>query len=216
MINTPIVIASIQQMFGYNIILLILGFCSLLGLTIFLERIFYLRRAETDTNSLVISLRQSIREGNMIQAIQTCENTGGTLCAILKAGLTKHYRARSDIESAMEMSGLSEIAKLEKNAKTLSILAHLCPLIGLLGTVLGFIQAFSEMRETGLVDISATRIGEAMEYALLTTAAGLAVAIPCVIGYNYLVSRVEAFILDIQITCAEIVDLLIHKEEDHY
>jgi biopolymer transport protein ExbB len=114
----------------------------------------------------------------------------------------------------MEMSGLIEIAQLEKNAKILSIIAYIAPLIGLLGTVLGFIQAFSEMRTSGLVDISSTRIGEAMEYALVTTAAGLVVAIPSIIAYNYLVSRVEGFVLEIQTTASEIVDMLVYREEE--
>ena len=103
---------------------------------------------------------------------------------------------------------------LEKNAKILSIIAHIAPLIGLLGTVLGFIQAFAEMRASGLVDISATRIGDAMEYALVSTAAGLVVAIPSVIAFNYIVSRVEGFVLEIQTTSAEIVDLLMEQKQE--
>ena len=144
----------------------------------------HLHKSERDTNKLIINLRQSIKEGNIVEAIQTCANTGGTIANIVKAGLTKHNRNKEQIESAMEVAGLVEISLLEKNAKILSIIAHIAPLIGLLGTVLGFIQAFAEMRMSGLVDISATRIGEAMEYALVTTAAGLVVAIPSVIAYN--------------------------------
>jgi biopolymer transport protein ExbB len=160
-------------------------------------------------------LRQAIREGNLVDAIRICEETGGTVANIIKAGLSKHNREREDIQHAMEISGVVEIAKLEKNAKILSILATITPLIGLLGTVLGFIQAFAEMRLSGLVDISATRIGEAMEYALITTAAGLVVAIPAVIAYNYIVSRVENFVLEIQTTSSEIVDLLTHPHEEY-
>ena len=137
----------------------------------------------------------------------------GTIASIIKAGILKHNRGKEQIESAMEIAGLIEIARLEKNAKILSIIAHVAPLIGLLGTVLGFIQAFAEMRLSGLVDISATRIGEAMEYALVTTAAGLVVAIPSVLAYNYIVSRVEGFVLEIQTSSAEIVDLLLDREE---
>src|SRR5690606_20155710 len=117
--------------------------------------------------------------------------------------------SRAEIESGMEIAGLGEIARLEKNAKILSIIAHITPLIGLLGTVLGFIQAFSEMRVSGLMDISTTRVGEAMEYALVTTAAGLVVAIPAVVAYNYLVSRVKGIVLEIQTTSSEVVDLLV-------
>ncbi len=199
---------------NWNIILIVIGICSIISFTIFIERFLHLRKSEIDTNSFVIALRKIINEGNIVEAIQVCENTGGTISNIVKAGLLKHNRNKEQIESAMEMSGLIEIAHLEKNAKILSIIAHIAPLIGLLGTVLGFIQAFSEMRMSGLVDISATRIGEAMEYALVTTAAGLVVAIPSVLAYNYIVSRIEGFVLEIQTTSSEIVDLLVHRENE--
>ena len=179
---------------NWNIILLIIGTCSLLGFTIFIERLIQLHRSETDTNKLIISLRQAIHDGNLVDAIRICEETGGTVANIVKAGLCKHNRSKEDIQHAMEITGTMEIAKLEKNAKILSIIANIAPLIGLLGTVLGFIQAFAEMRLSGLADISATQIGEAMEYALITTAAGLVVAIPAVIAYNYIVSRVPLLI----------------------
>lgn len=209
---------SIASMFQYysdwNIILLVIVGCSIVSFAIFIERFLHLRRSEIDTNKLIIDLRKSIKEGNIVEAIQICEKTGGTIANIVKAGLMKHTRGKEQIESAMEMSGLIEIAQLEKNAKILSIIAYIAPLIGLLGTVLGFIQAFSEMRTSGLVDISATRIGEAMEYALVTTAAGLVVAIPSIIAYNYLVSRVEGFVLEIQTTASEIVDMLVYRDEE--
>jgi biopolymer transport protein ExbB len=211
---------TIASLFQYdsnwNIILIVIGLCSILSFTIFIERIIHLRKSETDTNLFILSLRRPIKEGHIVEALQLCEQTGGTISNIIKAGLLRHNRGKEQIENAMEISGLVEIAHLEKNAKILSIIAHIAPLIGLLGTVLGFIQAFSEMRTSGLVDISATRIGEAMEYALVTTAAGLVVAIPSVIGYNYIVSRVEGFVLEIQTASQEIVDLLINKDDDLY
>lgn len=201
---------------NWNIILVIIGGCSVISFAIFIERLMHLRKSEIDTNKFIITLRKSIKEGNIVEAIQVCENTGGTISNIVKTGLMKNNRAKEQIENAMEVAGLIEIAQLEKNAKILSIIAHIAPLIGLLGTVLGFIQAFSEMRSSGLVDISASRIGEAMEYALVTTAAGLVVAIPSVIAYNYIVSRIEGFVLEIQTTSAEIVDLLVHRDEERY
>lgn len=199
---------------NWNIILLVIGACSILAFTIFIERLLHLRRSEIDTNILIIKLREAIKNGNIVDAVHICEKTGGTIANIVKAGLVKHNRSKEQIENAMEISGLIEISQLEKNAKILSIIATITPLIGLLGTVLGFIQAFSEMRTSGLVDISATRIGEAMEYALVTTAAGLVVAIPSVIAYNYIVSRIEGFVLEMQTTSSEIVDLLIYRGED--
>lgn len=200
---------------NWNMILFVIIGCSIVSFTIFIERLMQLHRSEINTNQFVIAMRKTIKEGNLVEAIQVCERTGGTIAAIMKAGILKHNRGKEQIESAMEIAGLIEIARLEKNAKILSIIAHIAPLIGLLGTVLGFIQAFAEMRLSGLVDISATRIGEAMEYALVTTAAGLVVAIPSVLAYNYIVSRVEGFVLEIQTTSAEIVDLLLDREEDY-
>jgi len=204
----------LQSPSDWNIILLIIGICSILSFTVFIERLMNLRRSEIDTNRFVIDMRKAIGDGNIIEAIGICEKLGGTIANIVKAGLIKHHRGKEQIENSMEIAGLIEIAGLEKNAKLLSIIAYITPLIGLLGTVLGFIQAFAEMRMSGLVDISASRIGEAMEYALVTTAAGLAVAIPSILAYNYIVSRVEGFVLEIQTTSAEIVDLLTERENE--
>jgi len=195
-----------------NVILIIIAGCSLLAMTIFFERLFQLKKSEANTNKLIISLRKAIEEQNIIEGVRICEETGGAVANIVKAGLMKHERTRPEIEAGMEITGLGEIARLEKNAKILSIIAHITPLIGLLGTVLGFIQAFSEMRVSGLMDISTTRVGEAMEYALVTTAAGLVVAIPTVVAYNYLVSRVKGLVLEIQTTSSEVVDLLTHQK----
>lgn len=213
--NINLCIANLfQTNSNWNIILLIIGACSILSFTIFIERLMNLRRSEIDTNRFIIDMRKTIKDGNIIEAVGICENLGGTIANIVKAGLIKHSRGKEQIENSMEIAGLIEIARLEKNAKLLSIIAYITPLIGLLGTVLGFIQAFAEMRMSGLVDISASRIGEAMEYALVTTAAGLVVAIPSIIAYNYIVSRVEGFVLEIQTTSAEIVDLLTEREDE--
>lgn len=212
--NSTVLGSLFQYNSNWNIILVVIGICSIASFTIFIERLIHLRKSEIDTNKFIIQLRQPIKEGHIVEAIQLCEKTRGTIANIIKAGLLKHNRSKEQIENAMEVSGLIEISQLEKNAKILSIIAHIAPLIGLLGTVLGFIQAFSEMRTSGLVDISASRIGEAMEYALVTTAAGLVVAIPSVLAYNYIVSRIEGFVLEIQTTSAEIVDLLVSREEE--
>lgn len=197
---------------SWNLILIIIGGCSVVSFGIFLERVFYLKKAEADTHQLIVLLRAAIEEKNMVRAIQVCEEIGGAVASVIKAGLSKHHRGKEQIENALEMAGLVEVAGLERNSKVLSVIAHITPLIGLLGTVVGFIQAFSEMRMSGLVDISATRIGEAMEYALITTAAGLVVAIPSIIAYHYLVSRVEEYVLEMQTTSTEIIDLLTDEQ----
>jgi biopolymer transport protein ExbB len=215
LINTPIVanLGIFEVMSDWNIVLMIIGACSVFSFAIFFERLITLRRCEINTDAFITDLRKTIQKGYILEAIQHCDRTGGTVPAIIKSGLNKHDQGQEKIENAMEVTGMIEIAQLEKNAKTLSIIAHVAPLIGLLGTVLGFIQAFAEMRQSGLMDISTTNIGAAMEYALETTAAGLAVAIPTVVAYNYIVSRIEGFLLDIQTTSSEVVDLLMTHQE---
>lgn len=200
----------------WNLVLFILALCSIMGFGVFFERLFFFRRSEIDIPPFLLDIRSQIEAGNIIEAIALCEQANGSVAHIIKAGLLRHHRERKEIESAMELSGKVEVAHLEKNAKILSMIAHIAPLIGLLGTVLGFIQAFGEMRMSGLVDLSATRIGEAMEYALVTTAAGLVVAIPSILGYNYLVSRVETFVLQMETTASEVVDLLMQKDNRIY
>lgn len=191
-----------------NLVLVVIIFCSILGAGVFFERLLYLKKIDVDTASLLLVLRNSIEEGHLVEAMKACEMKPSAVSNVIKAGLCKHDRPRESIENAMELRGLIEIAKMEKNSRILSIIAHIAPLIGLLGTVIGFIKAFGEMRVSSLVEISATQIGEAMEYALVTTAAGLVVAIPAVIGYNYIVSRIEGFIVEMQATAAEVVDIL--------
>ena len=191
-----------------NLILAIISLLSVAAVAVFIERLWTLKKSERDTNLLLIKIREALHLGNIAEAMQICEETGGAISNIIKASIGKHSKSKEQIENAIEIAGMIEIAALEKNAKVLSVIAHIAPMIGLLGTVLGFIQAFSEMRLSGLVDISATKLGEAMELALVTTAAGLAVAIPCVIAYNYLISRIEAFVLEMEVSSNEIMDIL--------
>lgn len=195
----------------WNAVLLVLLGCSLVAVTIFFERIFFLRKSEIDASGFIVGIRKAIEHQNIVEGITICENTGGAVAQIVRSALLRHNRSKEEITSSMEVTGLCEIARLEKNARILSIVAHIAPLIGLLGTVLGFIQAFGEMRVSGMMDISTSRVGESMEYALITTAAGLVVAIPSIVAYNYLVSRIKTIVLEIQTVSAEVVDLLTHE-----
>lgn len=204
-----------QMTASWNLILIIIGLLSIASLSVFIERLWYLHQAERDTNQLIIKIRDSLTAGSIVEAVQICEETGGAIANIVKAALSKHQKSKEQIETAIEIAGMVEVASLEKNAKILSVVAHIAPMVGLLGTVLGFIQAFSEMRMSGLVDISATRLGEAMEFALITTAAGLAVAIPSVLAYNYIVSKIETFVLEMETSSNEIVDILLESRRDY-
>lgn len=199
-----------------SFVLLLLGLCSIVGLAVFIERMVVLRRSAIDSDQLLLQLRSSLQEGDIVDSIRCCEEAGGSIAHIIKAGLTRHSRGIDNVEAAMEAAGRLEIASLEKNARALAIISHLAPLLGLLGTVLGFIQAFGEMRTSGLVDITASHIGSALEYALITTAAGLVVAIPTLVGYNYILSRVETIVLEMQTIASEVVEILLSEKSDRF
>jgi biopolymer transport protein ExbB len=197
-----------------NLVLVVIGLCSFIGIAVFIERLLYLAKIDIDTDALIIELKSAIEGGNIAEAMRLCEARPGAVSNIVRAGIAQHERGREYIEDSMELRGMIEVAKMEKNARILSIIAHISPLIGLLGTVLGFIRAFGEMRMSSLVEISSQQIGGAMEYALVTTAAGLVVAIPAVLAYNYIVSRIEGITVEIQATAAEVVDVLTYPSSN--
>src|SRR5262245_14452692 len=144
-----------QWLSQINVVLLVIVLCSVVAFAVFFERLLYLKKMDTDTALLVIRLRSAIADTNIAEAMQICDETQSAVSTIIRAGLCKYEKPKEQIESAMELRGLIEIAKMEKNARILSIIAHVAPLIGLLGTVLGFIKAFGEMRLLSLVAISA-------------------------------------------------------------
>lgn len=191
-----------------NWILVLLGLASLTAFTIFIERLLVLQRNELKTDFLITSIRKSLKNQDLGGALSDCNAAGGAVARVLRAGLLKVSAGRECVETSMEIAALIEINALEQRTKILSVVAHLAPLLGLLGTVLGFIRVFSQIRLSGMVDISTATIGTAMEYALVTTAAGLVVAIPALLGYHYLVARIEKVVLSMQSASAEMLSLI--------
>lgn len=196
------------SLFQGNPIILLIGCTSCLAVFLFVERWLTLQRASVDGEGLLIRLTPLIDRGAYGEAHHILEKSKGSLPAIFKVALEKQGEPREELLSAMELQAMVEMGEIERHANLLSVIAHIAPLLGLLGTVLGFIAAFGEMRMSHLLDTSASKIGEAMESALLTTALGLAVAIPTVFGYNLLVSRIASFGLELEAFSRRFLDLL--------
>ena len=184
--------------------------CSVIGLTVFLERVYHLHRARIDTDKFMTNIRALLGEGKVREAVEFCSKTPGPVAHILKAGLSKHTASRSEIREAVEDAGVHEVPRLEKNLVILATIAHIAPLLGLLGTVLGMIRTFMTIEEMeGLVNPSDLAGG--IWEALLTTAFGLLVAILAYVAYNFLVSRVGGMVLDMETSATEITNLLSEK-----
>ncbi len=184
---------------------------SVIGLGVFLERLYHLHRARIDTRRFMEEIRTRIRSDEIQPAIDLCVRTPGPVAHIVNAGLARYSRRRADIRDAIEDAGVHEVPRLEKNLVVLATLAHISPLLGLLGTVLGMIRAFMTIEEMrGIVNPSDLAGG--IWEALLTTAFGLLVAIAAYVAYNYLVARVGKMVLEMETSATEVVDLLAGEE----
>jgi biopolymer transport protein ExbB len=144
------------------------------------------------------------------EALELCEVTKNPLSQVLKAGILKYDRGREQIKEAIADAALYEEPHLEKNMTALATIAHISPLLGLLGTVLGMVRSFQiiQAKSTAYAPVSPGELAGGIWEALLTTVAGLLVAIPAFVAYNYLVSRINNFILEMEKASTELVNFL--------
>jgi biopolymer transport protein ExbB len=181
--------------------------CSLIALAIVLEKFVSLRRADIDTREFMDTMRQVLRQNRTQEAVEICDETDAPVARIMKAGILKHDRPKEDIREAIEDAGRFEIPRLERYLSGLATCATVAPMLGLLGTVQGMIKAFAKIQNMR-GQVNPSDLAEGIGNALLTTAAGLAVAIPVVIFYNYFLSRVEGMIVEMEASSSELIDLL--------
>ncbi len=188
--------------------------CSVIAVTVFLERLIHFHRSSIDTQKFMNGLRNILRKKNFVEAITICDETPGPIAYTLKTGIMSHDKPRELIKEAMEDAGLYEIPRLERKLVILATVAHITPLLGLLGTVTGMINAFkSIVNSPGPVNPSI--LAEGIWEALITTAAGLVVAIPTYVAYNYLVNRVDSISIEMEKCTTEVTNLLT-SEQDEY
>ncbi len=187
--------------------------CSVIALTVFIEKMFHLYRARIDAGTFLRTVRQTVQKKGIKAAIYLCEETPGPIAAVIKAALEQHGKNKDEMKEAVEEVSLHEVPRLEKNLIIISTVAHISPLIGLLGTVSGMIRAFMKIQEkAGLVNPG--DLAQGIWVALITTAAGLVVAIPAYVAYNYLASRVETQVLDMERCATDMINILSRRDED--
>ena len=191
--------------------------CSVIALAIVIERLFALGREQIDTKSFMEQISKSIKRNKIMEALELCDRTQGPIANILKAGILKHARPRQEIREAIEDAAIHEVPRLERNLPVLATVAHVAPLLGLLGTVTGLVKAFQviEMKATALNPVNPGDLAGGIWEALLATTFGLCVAIPTFVAYNYLVSRVDGFVLDMERSATDLLNILGEKREEH-
>jgi len=184
--------------------------CSILAFAIVIERLYHLYKAKINTKDFMNNIEITIRRNRIAEAIKICEKTPGPIAHIIKAGVLKHDRSRQEIRESIEDAGHQEVPRLEKHISLLATIGHVSPLLGLLGTVIGMVRAFQIIQEKSisLNPVSPGDLAGGISEALLTTAAGLIVAIPTIVAYNYLVSKVEEFVLEMERSATEVINVL--------
>src|SRR5512135_2640464 len=159
---------------------------SAVGVVVFLERFLHCHRAQINSTEFLNGVRTVLKRDNVVEALSICDATPGPVARLVKVAILNRDHGRERVREALEEAGLTEVPRLEEKLNLLATIAQLSPLLGLFGTVLGFIQAFYAMEQKGF-NAHVGDLSRGIWTALICAAAGLAVAIPAHAGYNYLV-----------------------------
>src|SRR5216683_8057010 len=179
---------------------------SAVAIVVFIERFLHFHRAQINSTEFLNGVRTVLKRDNVVEALSICDATPGPVARLVKTAILNRDHGRERVREALEEAGLTEVPRLEEKLNLLATIAQLAPLLGLLGTVLGFIQTFTLMQKEGLY-AHVGQLSSGVSQALVCAAAGIAVAIPTHAGYNYLVSRVNAIVLDMERAATEIVNI---------
>ena len=180
---------------------------SAVAAAVFVERLLHYHRAQINSAEFLNGVRNVLKRENVVEAISICEATPGPVARLVKVAILNRDNGREGVRESLEEAGLLEVPRLENKLNLLATIAQIAPIMGLLGTVLGFINVFRDIQAQGLNAQSATLAGGVWE-ALVCTAFGLAIAIPSYAGYNYLVSRVNSIVLDMEKASTEILNVV--------
>ena len=189
--------------------------CSVVAAGTIINKLKYFSRIQTDARSLKNKVFELIKENKIKEAVELCDANPSPVAGILKGGVLKFGCAREEIKEALQEVSLLEIPKLEKGLNLLATIANITPLLGLLGTALGMIVTFYtiQVRTASMDPATPGDLAGGIWQALLTTVAGLVVAIPTFAAYNYCVSRVSSFVLEMERAATELVNFLCQMSE---
>lgn len=183
--------------------------CLILGLAIAIERIIYLSLATTDSKKLLADVENALDNGGIEKAKDICRNTRGPVASVFYQGLLRVDEGIDMAEKSIVAYGSVQTGLLERNLSWVGLFIALAPMLGFMGTVIGMISAFDRIQQAG--DISATIVAGGIKVALITTVAGLIVAIILQIFYNYILSRIESLVGDLEDSSISMLDILMAK-----
>jgi len=190
---------------------------SVISLGIIIERIYNLNRARIDSQKFMDDIINSLKHNKIIESIEMCNKTPGPIAHIIKAGVLKHDRSKPEIKEAIDEAAQLEIPRMEKHLPILATIAHIAPLLGLLGTVSGMIKAFQVIQNKAatMTPVNPGDLAGGIWESLLATLAGLLVAIPTYVAYNYLVNQVDSLAYDMERSATDLVNLLSSRRDTY-
>jgi biopolymer transport protein ExbB len=183
-----------------------LAFCLVLGILVIIWKFVDLTAKAARTRRILKDVDELLTQQRIKEALELTRDTNAPAANILYAGLERQDEGTDRVMKAIENQGLIEMSKLEKGLVVLATLTNIAPLLGFLGTVIGMIIAFQSIEAAG--EVEATLVAGGIKVALLTTAAGLMIAIPVSIGHNYFVSRIDSLVIDMEESAQKMVDTL--------
>ena len=196
---------------GGNIIMGTLGVLSIYAIYILIERYSTIKKASIEDESFLKSIRNFVEHKDIQAAKTLCKNTDNPVSRMIEKGIDRIDKPMTDISAAIENQGKLEVYKMESNLANLATIAGAAPMIGFLGTVIGMIVAFHEMASAG-GNIDVEMLSKGIYTAMVTTVGGLIVGIIAYISYNYLVSKIDKVIFQLEARTTEFLDLLHHNE----
>ncbi len=185
--------------------LMILGVCSIVTLTLIIERFMYYRKATGSAEELVKKIKQT---GTLSEALMTIENASGVAAHVMRVAIqaARDGYTPEQIEQLVQGDVTKELIQMEKFLPQLDTMVTMCPLIGLAGTTLGMIKSFAKVAAIGMSD--PTQLAGGISEALVNTAAGLLVAIPALFVFNYFTGKKEAILMDMEKGLSELMVIL--------
>ena len=185
--------------------------CSVVALTIFLERLWYLRWKKIFPREFFIEIQELLRRGKVEDALTLCKKDDSPLARLLMVGLSspkESIKEYAQLKERLEEMGRHEAHRLEGSSEVLGTIAGISPLLGLLGTALGMVEVFGVISQEGIGN--PTMLASGIATALITTVFGIAVAIPSLVAYKYFMGKVKTFVIELEYRTAVALDSLQH------
>ncbi|HSH92726.1 MAG TPA: MotA/TolQ/ExbB proton channel family protein [Roseimicrobium sp.] len=177
------------------------------AVAVMVERLLHYHREQINSAEFLSGVRNVLKRDNVVEALSICEATPGPVARLVKTAIVNRNLGREGVRESLEEAGSQEVPRLEEKLNLLATIAQVSPLIGLFGTAVGFIRVFAAVEKEGPsahFGVLSAGVWEAM----ISTAGGLAVAIFAYCAYNFLVSRVNTIVLDMEKTSTEILNLV--------